>query len=41
MNTRQLGAAKSNAKWKVSQKPYGGKRQALTQTNSTAVRPRC
>ena len=31
MNARQLRAAKSNVKWKVKAKPYGGKRQALTQ----------
>jgi hypothetical protein len=31
MNARQLGAAKSNLNWQVNQKPYGGKRQALTQ----------
>ena len=31
MNARQLRAVKSNVKWKVKAKPYGGKRQALTQ----------
>ena len=32
MNARQLRAVKSNVKWKVKPgKPYGGKRQALTQ----------
>ena len=31
MNARQLRAVKSNVKWKVKAKPYGGKRQALNQ----------
>ena len=31
MNARQLRAVKSNVKWKVKAKPFGGKRQALTQ----------
>src|SRR6476620_10266021 len=30
MNARQLRAVKSNVKWKVKDKHYGGKRQALT-----------
>ena len=31
MNARQPRAVKSNVKWKVKAKPYGGKRQALNQ----------
>ena len=31
MNARPLRAVKPNVKWKVKNKPYNGKRQALTQ----------
>ena len=31
MNARRLASITSTVKWKVKTKPYGGKRQALTQ----------
>ena len=31
MNARRLASTTSTVKWKVKAKPYGGKRQALTQ----------